>query len=353
MNKVLKVIRNILLVLVLLVVLALLACVLLQAVNRSKDKKVLTEHGLNNMVSAGNIELNLPVFGSETPDHTIVALPGSGDATFAPAMKAFAEYVSGNNRIVVVNRPGYGTSDVAKEDMTVEYVVECSRTALQNAGIEAPYVLMPHSLGGIYATYWLNTYPEEIEGVLFLASVYDPDEPMSTEPSSDAKTLNTLTNLGIIRLLFPLDENSGLCSMLPSAYKEDGLMLTEYRLFNRSLDSETALIDENNRKAWNSIRTTDIPKIYIYTDVRNEDDAEDQLRFLLGDDSDEITEDRILEGYALLTEGLTDAYLAKREEYCSKLGNCELVNIPASHFLYLHKPEETAAVLEMLLDRLN
>ena len=30
------------------------------------------------------------------------------------------------------------------------------------------YILLPHSLGGAYATYWVSKYPEEIEGIVFL-----------------------------------------------------------------------------------------------------------------------------------------------------------------------------------------
>ena len=52
--------------------------------------------------------------------------------------------------------------------MTVEHVVEHYRTALQNAGIQQPYVLMPHSMGGVYATYWQSRYPDEIETVMII-----------------------------------------------------------------------------------------------------------------------------------------------------------------------------------------
>ncbi|MCH5193971.1 MAG: alpha/beta hydrolase [Oscillospiraceae bacterium] len=311
MKKALKIIRNILLVILSLLILFVLVCFIMQNISRSNDRQKLTDHGLCNLVSAGNIKLNVPVFGSSTPDHTIVALPGSGDSTFAPAMQSFAEYVESNCKFAVIERPGYGLSDVGRSDMTAEYVVECSRTALQNAGIEAPYVLMPHSLGGIYATYWVNTYPDEIEGVLFLDSVFDPDAQMSLPPNFYDHLFNVLVSTGIFRMLEGAEISNLLVDMLPEAYQSDAVMMLNYRPYNKSISSELALIDDNLQTAWDSIRPTDCPKIYIYTDA---------------------------------------AYIAKRQEYIEKLGNCEAMHIPASHFIYLHKPEETAGQLERLLD---
>ena len=37
--------------------------------------------------------------------------------------------------------------------------VEDYRKALKNSGVEGPYILMPHSIGGVYATYWCSQYP--------------------------------------------------------------------------------------------------------------------------------------------------------------------------------------------------
>lgn len=350
MKKALKIIRSILLTILILLILFVLGCYILQSVSRSNARKELAAHQLCNLVSAGEIELNVPIFGSNTPEHTVVALPGSGDATFAPAMQSFAEYVQSDCRFAVIERPGYGMSDVGREEMTAEYVVECSRTALQNAGIDAPYVLMPHSLGGVYATYWLNTYPDEIEGVLFLDSVFDPDAQMRVQPTSDDTMLNMLESLGLRRVLFPIDGISALCTMLPEQYQADADAMSRYRLFNSSLTSEADLIDDNLQTAWDSIHPTGCPKIYIDTDPTDWEDTAEALHFDYDSfDSSIVTDELIRERFDSYSEADYAAYTAKRAEYIEMLGSCEAVNIPASHFLYLHKPEETAVQLERLL----
>lgn len=52
------------------------------------------------------------------------------------------------SRAVFVDRAGHGFSDDTENEMTPEYIVEDYRKALKNAGIKAPYILMPHSIGG-------------------------------------------------------------------------------------------------------------------------------------------------------------------------------------------------------------
>jgi pimeloyl-ACP methyl ester carboxylesterase len=91
---------------------------------------------------------------------------------FAVTVKPFMERFSDENKIVVIDRAGYGMSDDTKIPQTVEQIVSDYRTVLKNSGCEAPYILVAHSLGGDYATYWENTYPDEIEGVVY----FDPND---------------------------------------------------------------------------------------------------------------------------------------------------------------------------------
>lgn len=57
------------------------------------------------------------------------------------------------NLISFGDHAGYGLSDDSAQDMTAEQVISDDRAALQNAGVEAPYLLLAHSMGGKYAAY--------------------------------------------------------------------------------------------------------------------------------------------------------------------------------------------------------
>ena len=47
--------------------------------------------------------------------------------------------------IIYIDRAGYGYSDDTSIEQTVERVVSDYRNALNSAGIEGPYILLPHS----------------------------------------------------------------------------------------------------------------------------------------------------------------------------------------------------------------
>ena len=69
-------------------------------------------------------------------------------------------------KVVVLEYFGYGKSTVTSEERTNENMVHEVRLALNKLGIEPPYILMPHSMSGLYALYYANKYSAEVEGVI-------------------------------------------------------------------------------------------------------------------------------------------------------------------------------------------
>ena len=68
----------------------------------------------------------------------------------------------------MVEKFGYGYSDIVDEDRNIQTILSETRLALNKAGIEGPYVLCPHSMSGIEALYWAQEYPDEIEAIIGL-----------------------------------------------------------------------------------------------------------------------------------------------------------------------------------------
>lgn len=99
-------------------------------------------------------------------ENTIVLLSGAGTAAPALDFEPLMDEMAKNNRIVVVETFGYGWSDTTNKDRTVENIVEEIRDALNKANIEGPYILMPHSVSGIYSMYYANKYPDEIKAII-------------------------------------------------------------------------------------------------------------------------------------------------------------------------------------------
>ena len=342
-KKIFKVIGRILLVLLILYVITFIVCFFYQKSAQKKERKLLEDGGYKHLYSAGDYNMNINIYGEG--ENKIVVMPGSGHAEFTVDMKKFAEHLSDDISLVVVTRPGYGLCEETDHRITTEYIVDSTRTALKNAGVEAPYILMPHSLSGIYGTYWENTYPEEVKGVIFLDSVNE-----ATEISEDEIKHNTS---GVAFHIAKFLQRSGALKAFNDIMHsgDDADEYTKYAnamydinptAFSKSFVNEMKNYNKNANTAWASIKSNDIPKIYISTNYQTIDDIRDYLMFMDG----EVDEAKAQEWFEDEKSAEKQAYYKKRSEYINKLGNCKEINIAGSHFIHEQKPDEVAKTIE-------
>ena len=73
---------------------------------------------------------------------------------------------------LVYNRADYGRSESSDQPRTGEFIVSELRELLVQQRIEPPYILVGHSLGGLYAQYFARSYPDELAGLLLVDSVH-------------------------------------------------------------------------------------------------------------------------------------------------------------------------------------
>ena len=168
MKKIIKITGRIMLILLVVLLIFTVVTYIVHQVKTNKEFDVLQQNGLYNLVSVGDYSLNVAKFGKEDGKHTIVAMAGLGMGDCSVSMRQMTACLEEDNQVVFVDRAGYGLSDDTSNDMTLEHIVEDYRKALKNSGLEGPYILMPHSVGGVYATYWVSNYPEAIEAVVFI-----------------------------------------------------------------------------------------------------------------------------------------------------------------------------------------
>lgn len=74
---------------------------------------------------------------------------------------------------VVYDRGGTGWSDPAPLPRTGTEGAEELRAMLRAAGVAAPYLLVGHSLGGIYVRRFAQLYPDEVAGLLLLEPAHE------------------------------------------------------------------------------------------------------------------------------------------------------------------------------------
>ena len=75
-------------------------------------------------------------------------------------------------RVFAYNRPGYGHSDDTPRPRDGATIVEDLRRMLHESGATPPYVLVGHSLGGLYMQQFARAHPDEVAGVVLVDAVY-------------------------------------------------------------------------------------------------------------------------------------------------------------------------------------
>lgn len=343
---------------------AIIACILILfltitfVINRillSKEKQMLTEAGYYNPVSVGDYSLNVHDFGNQNGRHTFVGLSGRGVYDLSVRIHRFMDGLAEENRIVLVDRAGYGLSDDTKEPQTLERVVDNYRTALKNAGIEAPYILLPHSLGGAYATYWESNYPEEIEGVVFLdGTTLDGKCDLSEGNVIENRAAVAASQIGLIRLAKSLLLKDVIPGMnYTDEQRKYSEALNLHNTFNHAFTYEEEHSNEICDTAYDEIKPNDVPKLYIDADFQTREEVDEMLEWdkqeceFTGRKQPEFSE----KGYDMdLRKKLRETEL---QPYLDKMGNCELVMLPGIHCIYDQRPDDVADIIRDFLDRID
>lgn len=83
-------------------------------------------------------------------------------------------------------------SDRPQEPQDGLTIVETLREALKIVGFEPPFLLVGHSLGGLYANLYARSYPNEVAGIVFLESSHPKDISLNENQSKVVKTINKM-----------------------------------------------------------------------------------------------------------------------------------------------------------------
>ena len=197
MKKAIKFTLKALLILIILLAVLLLGVFIYNRIMLGKEKPLISQ-SLGDMIEVDDGKMCVYTEGSGK--HTIVFMSGYGTPSPILDFKPLYDVLSDDFRIVVVEKFGYGFSDETDTPRDVDTMLGQTRKALSGAGIEAPYILCPHSASGIEAMYWAQKYPEEVEGITAL----DIAIPGYHEESGDSiftdRAMRFLVNSGLFRL---------------------------------------------------------------------------------------------------------------------------------------------------------
>ena len=98
----------------------------------------------------------------------LVFMSASGTVSPIYDFRILYEKLIPDFRIIVVEKFGYGYSDLYEGPCDIDSIVSFQRQALEQAGEEGPFILLPHSMSGLEAIRWAQLYPEEVEAIIGL-----------------------------------------------------------------------------------------------------------------------------------------------------------------------------------------
>ena len=102
----------------------------------------------------------------------------------------FAPLLTPSVRVITVDIPGHGISEVKGEVHTMEMVADVLHEMLKSLEIER-VTMVGHSMGGYVALAFCARYPEQLDGLVLLSSTPNPD--------TEAKRENRRREIALVR----------------------------------------------------------------------------------------------------------------------------------------------------------
>lgn len=106
-------------------------------------------------------------------------------------------------RVIVIEKFGYGYSDLFEAPCDIDYSVTYQKTALEKLTEKGPYILVPHSMSGLEAIRWKQKYSEDVAAIIGLdmatpASYFDIGERDLGNRIKGLKILQKIKKAGLL-----------------------------------------------------------------------------------------------------------------------------------------------------------
>ncbi|CAM4295711.1 alpha/beta fold hydrolase [Paenibacillus tarimensis] len=97
--------------------------------------------------------------------------------------------------IMAYNRLGVGGSSKPTHPQDGTAIVTSLKQLLDDVGVSPPYILVGHSLGGLYANFFARQFPEQVTGVVLLESSHPQDLAINDTQPAPIRILNRLLSI--------------------------------------------------------------------------------------------------------------------------------------------------------------
>jgi len=121
-----------------------------------------------NLIDVGGFKMHINCMGEGSPTVILETLSGGTSSYWGWVQPEVAK----NTRACVYDRAGRSWSEPDPEPITLARTVRNLHTLLVNAHIDGPYILVGHSIGGIYVRQYAAEYPEDVVGMVLVDSAH-------------------------------------------------------------------------------------------------------------------------------------------------------------------------------------
>lgn len=224
----------------------------------ASEKGTITPYGERVTIKAG--EINVYRNGGTGP--TMVLLSGYGTPApaidFAPLIRELDAF-----DVIVVEGFGYGYSDLDVGDRTIENITAELHEVLAELHVDEPVILVGHSVGGIYARYYANAYPDEVSAIVGIDPMAATTSSLEVGTSSAVERVQAAT--GLVRVVTTIVPD--LVQPPGTAYTADErrrtAAMTNWNYGNVSVSDEWSRIGANSTQANAHPFAADLPVLEI------------------------------------------------------------------------------------------
>ena len=287
---------------------------------------------------------NMNIYTEGDGEETLVFLTGFGTPSPILDFKPLYSRLSDSNRIVVIEKFGYGYSDEYDGDRSVDTLVDQDRQALEALSIEGPFILVPHSAGGIEAIWWAEHYPDEVRAIIGLdsnvPSQYEnyrtPWDLNTVEPQDIDECISSMAvndffmyKIGLFRLMMPPSSLPAISSDDLSAVEREQYSALGYTMYCRGSGStfmRESIMTEHSLECLREYVNSPVPDI--------------PTLFFVSDGS---VMEQLME---------PETWIKIHEDYIDEITNGVIINLECGHYVHVEKPDEVASAIVDFVDSL-
>lgn len=314
MKRILKNIGKVLLTLLILLIIFMLVVFIYNKIKMKKEEPLLKP--LGQIVEVDNY--NMSIYTEGKGEKTLVFLSGAGTASPILDFRSLYSLLSNDYQIVVIEKFGYGFSDIVDDERSFDTILRQDREALAKAGVTGPYILCPHSMSGLEAILWAQAYPDEVEAIVGL----DMSLPRAYD-DFDFDGIVTLQKLAVFARELGLTRFYYSDAALPQALSKEEKEI--YRAigckiaFNETVLKEGQAIPEAC-KTIDSVPKPDIPMLMFVSDGK---------------------------------ETGIDNWINIQKEYASNLSDAKVIELNCGHYVHNFKQEQISNDMKEFIESLN